>query len=167
MEFASFFSIVIIIVIIYDCHINVCVFFVDKVEERFNTGGPNLYRGAHAIVIAADVTDMIDFRNIKYFVMDIDRYVSHTSPPIVVAAGFNIEDQEHRAMSKEDATAFCSSLDPQVQYFEVSTKTGEGIDELFHALIKLLLAKVDNLARLNTNNPNEKPLNQKKNCIIC
>jgi len=69
----------------------------------------------------------------------VDRYCSPDL--IVVAVGDNADMVDSRQVSKEEAESLFSHHDPPIPYYEVSTRTGEGVDHLFRSSVRLWLAR--------------------------
>eukprot|EP01117_Protostelium_nocturnum_P017696 TRINITY_DN7250_c0_g1_i1.p1 TRINITY_DN7250_c0_g1~~TRINITY_DN7250_c0_g1_i1.p1 ORF type:complete len:224 (+),score=56.27 TRINITY_DN7250_c0_g1_i1:15-686(+) len=105
------------------------------------------WRVIRAALVLCDVTNKSTFNNIKNWHREIDRYGREGIPAVVIANKIDMEDS--REVSTAEALEFCkpSSLP---FFFEVSTKEGPGIDDVF-AFIKDLCRR--EMARLAAQTP--------------
>lgn len=140
-------------------------------QERYHGITPAYFRNAHAAILGFDVT--------RRDTMDVcDRWLSgvrsSSSSPgcVVVAVGNKIDLADKRQISTEEARAHFEKMG--VPYFETSAKTGEGVNELFEALVRLVIeghfpTLVDDV---NNNNriaaDEDEPRDKKEDkCTIC
>ena len=101
---------------------------------------PAYLRGANAVVAGFDITSRETYE-------ECDRRIKiarDASPgATVVAVGNKVDLAEERQVSKKEAQAHFASMG--IAYMETSAKTGEGVDELFHALVKECSAPNENV----------------------
>lgn len=102
-------------------------------QERFRTITSSYYRGAHAMMIVYDVSDLQSFNNIKNWLLECDRYASESVIKILVG---NKCDAQKRAVSYEAGREFAESLG--MQFLETSAKTGTNIEKSFMTITELL-----------------------------
>ena len=93
------------------------------------------YRGANAAVIVFDITEKESLATAKDWVAELQR--SLQDDIIITIVGNKIDLEEEREISKDEGIEFANSI--KASYFEVSAKTGDGINEVFLALTKSLL----------------------------
>ncbi|EKE42576.1 Ras family protein [Entamoeba nuttalli P19] len=102
-------------------------------QERFATLTGNYFRNAMAAIIMFDVSNKESFENIPNWV---EQCCKCDGKHIIFIAGNKI-DLEDRVVSKEEAEEKAKEL--KLKYFEVSAKTGDGIEDLFNELIKEIM----------------------------
>ena len=89
---------------------------------------------------------------------------------VVVAVGNKIDLYDQRDISTEGAREHVESMEPPVPYFETSAKTGEGVNELFDSVVRLVIErKAESMNNNNNNNENSDEGEDEKDdkCIIC
>ena len=105
--------------------------------ERFRFMAPMYYRNAQAVIVGFDVTR-------RETMNACDRWVEElrTNVPdcVVVAVGNKIDLAERREISTEEARAHFE--EKGVPYFETSAKTGEGVNELFDAVVRMVIERI-------------------------
>lgn len=106
-------------------------------QERFRCITSNYYRNSHIIVICFDITDYHSFNELDYWIEDAKRYI--TEPVLMAICGTKIDLNKKRIISYEEAKNFAEYKN--MNYFEISSKTGEGIDVMFKNLIKIKLSE--------------------------
>ena len=145
-------------------------------EERFRNITKNYYNGAHGIIFVYDLTNYQSFKILKEWIDEVKENVSSDSEMIIAGNKADLEDR--RQVTKEMLENFSKQYN--LNYFEISAKSGEGINEIFNFLVKQLLTKNktgvvssekgdpysrNNSVILNPPTPREKNSNSKKcNC---
>lgn len=94
---------------------------------------------------------------------------------VVVAVGNKTDLADRREVSEEEARAHFEAMNPSLRYFEVSAKTGEGVAELFEAVVDMVVDGA--CVRCNENTETEKSESRAapgtkggpggEKCIIC
>ena len=105
-------------------------------QERYRSITNAYYRGADAIFIIFDVTSKESFTHIDDWMDEIMKYVGKDA---VIAVGANKSDLSDKAVSKEDIDV-CKKK-KGLNIFEVSAKTGEGVEAAFKSLAEQLISK--------------------------
>jgi small GTP-binding protein len=95
-------------------------------QERFKSMIPMYYKGAKAIMVAFDVTDLKSFQNAEKWLNEID---STTQGCLIILVGNKIDLAESRVVSTEQIKTFCDNK--KIIFFECSAKDGTNIIELF------------------------------------
>lgn len=99
-------------------------------QERFRTITTAYYRGAMAIAIIYDVTDLASFQNIGYWLDQVDKLTEGVpNPPYRVLVGNKTDIQDKRCVKRADAEAVAASR--ECAYAETSACTAEGVEQLF------------------------------------
>ena len=119
-------------------------------------------RDAQAAIVGFDVTE-------RHSLEVCDRWIEemHAKYPecVVVAVGNKIDLLDRREVSTEEARAHFETMNPPVPYFETSAKTGEGVNELFDAVTRMIIGRNNE----NKEDPDvdEDQTSQNGQCIIC
>lgn len=103
-------------------------------QERFKSITKTFYKGSQVVIICFDLTNRNTFDNIDTWLEEI--YKENLLDPIIVLAGTKADLQSTRTISKEEAIKKASQLKLQ-GYFETSSKTSVGIDDMFLNIIKI------------------------------
>ena len=100
-------------------------------QERYRSITNAYYRGAEAIMIVFDMTNKESFTNIQNW-MD-------TGKDVVIVIGGNKVDLPERKVSQEDIDNFKKKKG--LNLFEVSAKTGKGVEDAFKFIVETLIKK--------------------------
>lgn len=86
---------------------------------------------------------------------------------VIVAVGNKIDLADSREVSAEEARAHFETVHPSVPYFETSAKTGEGVNELFEAVTRMIIE--GNMFDMDNENVDEgdRKTGGGEKCIIC
>ena len=101
-------------------------------QERYRSITKNFYRNADGILFVYDVTREETFAHIKDWLISSDE-CDKDFKKIIVGNKIDLE----RVVSKEKVENFGKSKN--MKYYEVSAKTGEGLDNVFKAIVELIL----------------------------
>ena len=141
---------------------------VAYVEDSFRPDPHPPYRVTDIVVIVFNVTDRNSFQNCKGELLGLSNYLR--SDVMVFAAGDDCDKVEERVVTNEEAAKFFSQYwSPETPYYDVSSRTGEGVDELFHDVMMKCLAQSD-VAKRNDNassDPVSPSPPSKSHCIVC
>ena len=103
-------------------------------QERFKGLAKSYIKGGQGFVFVFSLTDKKSFTNLKNWINDVKTMSSTLYKMIVIG---NKKDCENiKEVFEKDLKDFAEKFD--VQVFEASAKTGEGVEEAFNALVKLL-----------------------------
>jgi Ras-related protein Rab-5C len=105
-------------------------------NERFENIAPIYYRGADGCIVVYDITDMGSYERAKYWVERLLNENNSTKTRIIALVGNKTDLQDQRTIKKEEAIQYAKSK--SILYFEVSAKTGFGVDELFKSVTKAI-----------------------------
>lgn len=96
-------------------------------QERFRTITTSYYRGANAIIICYDITDIVTFENIRRWLHECDLYASKNVVKLLIGNKCDLEKK--RAVSYHSGKEIADMHG--MSFFEVSAKENINIDELF------------------------------------
>ena len=99
------------------------------------------YRDADAALICYDVGNEKTFRSVYYWIGEMEKNCNNERDGVVLAvAGNKCDlDDEKKQVSFQQASEVAQSND--MLFYETSAKTGEGVQEMFMALIEKLIIK--------------------------
>ena len=109
-------------------------------QERFHNIITSYFKGADAVVIVFDLTDIDSFNSIGNWVSEAQQYASAKSKRYLFGAKSDITDK--RTISFEDASNMAKEF--KMNYIEVSSKTGSNIQKAFTSLSGDLLHSIPN-----------------------
>lgn len=101
-------------------------------QERFRCITSNYYRNSHIIIVCFDVTDVQSFNDLEYWISDCQKNLTETV--IMVICGTKIDLEKKRLISFDEAKKFADYKN--LDYFEVSSKDGNGVNYMFETVIK-------------------------------
>lgn len=115
-------------------------------QERFRTLTPSFYRGAHAVVVAYDMTSTDSFKNVQRWLGDVKEWNpndDNSSVPIVtMIMATKLDLEEQRVVSRDWGEDL--ALQRGVLFEETSAKEDTNIDSAFtRILINLLKAHMN------------------------
>lgn len=106
-------------------------------QERFRTITTSYYRGAQAVILAFDVSDRNSFNQLEFWLNEIRPHLD--SEAVIVLAGLKIDAEKMRVVSKDEANLFAFTY--QLDYWEVSSKTGYNVDALFQSMCREVIRR--------------------------
>ncbi|KAI6240170.1 putative Ras oncogene family protein [Aphelenchoides fujianensis] len=88
---------------------------------------PSYLRDAAVAIVCFDITNVLSFQALTFWT----NYVKQRSelPVRLIVIGTKLDLKDQRKVDRRTAEKFCEQQ--QVPFFEVSAKTGDGIEELF------------------------------------
>ena len=138
-------------------------------QEKFQNIVKQYYNGANGVLLIFDITNKKSFDKINFWYQDLKQSVN-IDELFVCLVGNKVDLEEMRVISKEEAEEYAK--ENNMQYFEVSAKTGEGIKELFDEATSKVVDKIiinekeENDEKLRTSflNPDDFKTKKKKCC---
>jgi small GTP-binding protein len=102
-------------------------------QERYDAITTNYYKKGDCILLCFSIYDKISFDKLNYYLDKINQYKNDNA--IIVLVGTFYDKNKERVVSLDEIKQF-SKLN-NLEYFEISSKTGIGINELFNRTINL------------------------------
>eukprot|EP00823_Brevimastigomonas_motovehiculus_P003010 TRINITY_DN1809_c0_g1_i1.p1 TRINITY_DN1809_c0_g1~~TRINITY_DN1809_c0_g1_i1.p1 ORF type:complete len:205 (-),score=44.67 TRINITY_DN1809_c0_g1_i1:69-683(-) len=102
--------------------------------ERYESMAKSYYRNAGAAVLCYDLADSSSFAKLKYWVGEV-KAVEDNILLCIVGTKLDLitSGTKKRAINQEEVKAFAKDLD--ASYHEVSSKTGEGVNDAFNDIV--------------------------------
>ena len=120
---------------IYDNNITKVIRIWDTAgQERFNAITQGYYRKGDCILLCFSIINKTSFENLESYISMIKKYAK--SNALIILVGTHQDKQNTRVISLEEIKEFNKTYN--YEYFEISSKTGVGINELFNRCVELL-----------------------------
>jgi len=104
-------------------------------QEKYSTLTASFFRSAHGTIIIYDVTNRESFSRISSWVIECSRYVDDKIPMMIV--GNKCDLQMERQVTMEEAQELAERY--KFPFFEISAKTGKGLNEVFNTMARITL----------------------------
>ena len=108
-------------------------------QEKFRAMTKNLYLKSQGIIILFDITNETSFINLKNWMSQIKESCGEDIPILLVGNKIDLED--NRVINKERAMEYANN--ENIEYIEVSSKTGENINKALTSLLQKILKRAD------------------------
>jgi small GTP-binding protein len=130
-------------------------------QERYRGMTPMYFRGAHVAILAYSVTDRNSFESVDSWVASLR---DNGDPSVIVfLVGNKCDVEDERAVLTAQGEEKAAEL--RAQFYEVSAKTGDRIEDLFIDVSKVYLEKANLMAKPAARSVNvEAPKKAKKCC---
>jgi len=102
-------------------------------QEKFRTITSSYYRGAAGALLVYDISNQVSFDAVNGWFEDITHYLEGV--PLIIV-GHKTDLEKNRVVSTAQGEELAKKLN--APFFEASAKTGEGVDELFFALTRMM-----------------------------
>ena len=128
------------------------------------------YRNAQAVIVGFDVTERYTFEGCDRWIQEVR---ANNRDCVVAAVGNKIDLVDKRRVSTEEARKFFERMDPPIPYFETSAKTGEGVNELFESVARMVMCHMnENVEKEEDDKPKftvtfEEEEKGESRCVIC
>jgi small GTP-binding protein len=106
-------------------------------QERFDAISQNYYSKGDCIFLCFSIYDRKSFEKLEYYIDNIYRYANENR--IIILVGTHADKSSERVINMNEIKDF--AYENNLEYMEVSSKTGIGITELFKRSIKLIYDK--------------------------
>jgi len=110
-------------------------------QERFRTLTSSYFRKANAMIIVYDIASKDSFDDLEGYIKEGTRY-SERSDKFIVGNKVDLAKDGKRVIEYAQGKALADAHN--VPFFEVSAKTGEGVDKFFEAVARKLAGVPDN-----------------------
>ena len=132
-------------------------------QERFKNIAKQYYRGANGVLLIYDVCKRKILEKIGFWLEELKTY-NNIDELCIYLVGNKIDLEGKRVITKEEGQKYAE--DNQINYFEVSAKSGEGIHDLFNDIIKGSIDKlnIDNKDQIFAQLDNKNKKRKKKWC---
>ena len=108
-------------------------------QEKYRAMTKNLYLKSQGIIILFDITNETSFINLKNWMSQIKESCGEDIPILLVGNKIDLED--NRVINKERAMEYANN--ENIEYIEVSSKTGENINKALTSLLQKILKRDD------------------------
>lgn len=106
-------------------------------QERFDAISKSYYNKGDCIFLCFSIYDRVSFERLEYYLDNI--HFKSNKDSIVVLVGTFGDKNDERVVKLEEIKEF--AFENNLEYFEISSKTGIGIKELFNRTIHLIYTK--------------------------
>ena len=132
-------------------------------QARFKNIAKQYYRGANGVLLIYDVCKRKSLEKIGFWLEELKTY-NNIDELCIYLVGNKIDLEGKRVITKEEGQKYAE--DNQINYFEVSAKSGEGIHDLFNDIIKGSIDKlnIDNKDQIFAQLDNKTKKRKKKWC---
>jgi Ras-related protein Rab-8A len=107
-------------------------------NPRFRTVTLTYIKNSNLIILCYDTTDIKTFYGLEDWIKTIQSYGGDINKIIIV--GTKVDDITNRQVKLEDALIFCSKYN--LNYYEISGKSGENVDLMFNEAARLAYAPI-------------------------
>ncbi|KAL7716443.1 GTP-binding protein ypt1 [Entamoeba marina] len=113
-----------------------CQIYDTAGQEKFREIGNSYYHGAHAALFVFDGGDISTFQGLELWDKDVRKY----NQEIKIFLVCNKSDNAI-VVEENDIQSLAEQISENQQWKKTSAKTGEGVQEAFETLIRLLIPK--------------------------
>ena len=108
-------------------------------QEKFRTITRQYYQNSNAVILVFDLTTKSSFDDVLSWINDIKEFGPKDC--LIIIVGNKLDLYNQRCISFEQSVDLAKKLD--MDYFEVSAKTGQGVKFMFDILVRSLVKQVE------------------------
>ena len=108
-------------------------------QEKFQNIAKQYYKGANGVLLIYDISSRKSFERINFWLKELKEN-NRIDELFICLVGNKIDLEEKRVISKEEGENYAK--ENNISFFEVSARTGKGINDLFFRVIKGAMDKV-------------------------
>lgn len=132
-------------------------------QERFRSITLSHYRGAHAIMLVFDLTNIYTFTKLTQWIKEVKTSMQHLDYEMILV-GNKVDNTQLIQVNKNDIDNFVSAH--KIEYIEVSAKNNLNIDEAFLKIINNVVKNTNIISdkKQETINLKGQKMNNISNC---
>ncbi len=111
-------------------------------QEKFRVMSRSYYQKAHGMILACAINNLDSFKNIRVWLNAMRNSVREDSKIQLVIIGNKCDLEDERQVSESELKEKADELG--IEYFLTSAKDGQGIDEAFDHIFKLVYNSIYN-----------------------
>ena len=108
-------------------------------QEKFQNIAKQYYKGANGVLLIYDIGNKKSFERVDFWLKEL-KSNNRIEELFICLVGNKIDLEDKRVISTEDGEKYAK--ENNINFFEVSAKSGKGVNDLFNAAIKGSMDKV-------------------------
>lgn len=136
-------------------------------HDDLQTISPHYYRSADAVVLVYDITNRESFEHLEYWSQQLEEHGAFATPVIVIGNKIDSVDMNMITLRvpKDEEDRLAEQMG--VPFFEVSAKTGQGVEDAFAVVVDLVLQQRFGQGGLQVRQPSKRasPLSRICSCL--
>lgn len=132
-------------------------------QERFKNVANTYYKGAHAVFLVYDITNVSSFNNVEKWCEEVDKFADCMLVKMLIGNKLDLQDQ--RKVSTSEAKSLAEKL--KIGFLETSAKDTINIEEAFQYLVKESIEELNKKkSRENSETKQPRNVNEGGNKVI-
>ena len=113
-------------------------------HDRFSYVRPLYYKGSFGVLVVCDLTDQSSFEQLDKWFTEVYSTCEDIIPAILIGNKADVPDE--RVVKEKDILDYAEKKKNEyslktIPYYEVSAKSGQNIDTIYHELTKMMIEK--------------------------
>ena len=108
-------------------------------QEKFQTVAKHYYKGANGVLLTYDISKRKSFNRIEFWLKELKEN-NKIDDLVIYLVGNKIDLEDKREISEEEGKKYAK--ENNINFFEASAKTGQGVNKLFNQIIKKTVDKI-------------------------